>query len=134
MLDNTGSVTTKGFSRAPDVVGRWDKTFDWGAVSLRGVAHELKIDDGAAASASTVGYGLAASGLIKTVDNDSMNWSITGGTGIGRYFNYIEGAFYDAANNKILKEKGDRRGARLSAQAIGNPALQWCARVSAQFQ
>ncbi|MFC6519101.1 DcaP family trimeric outer membrane transporter [Undibacterium arcticum] len=105
VLDNTGSVTTKGFSRAPDVVGRWDKTFDWGAVSLRGVAHELKIDDGAAASASTVGYGLAASGLIKTVDNDSMNWSITGGTGIGRYFNYIEGAFYDAANNKILKEK-----------------------------
>jgi hypothetical protein len=112
VLDNTGTVTTTadrktttGFSRSPDVVGRWDKTYDWGAVSLRGVAHELKIDDGAGASASTVGYGLAASGLIKTVDNDSMNWSITGGTGIGRYFNYIEGAFYDAANNKILKEK-----------------------------
>lgn len=104
VLDKTGSVTTKGFSRMPDLVGRWDKSYPWGAVSLRAVTHELKIKDGAGVSQSTFGWGLSASGLYKVNGSDFMTWAITGGTGIGRYFNYIEGAFYDDANNRILKE------------------------------
>lgn len=105
VLDSTGSATTQGFSRVPDLVGRWDKSFGWGAVSLRGVTHELRVNDGAGISQSSWGYGLSAAGLYKTVGNDFLTWAITGGVGIGRYFNYIEGAFYDAANNRILKEK-----------------------------
>lgn len=105
VLDNTGAATTAGFSRVPDLIGRWDKSFDWGAVSIRGVSHEHRLDDGAGVALSRRGYGLAASGLYKTVGDDFLTWAITGGNGIGRYFNYIEGAFYDAANNKILMEK-----------------------------
>lgn len=105
VLDNTATVTTKGFSRTPDLIGRWDKSFSWGSMSVRGVAHELRVNDGAAVSQSSWGYGLAASGLYKTVGDDFLTWGITFGTGIGRYFNYIEGAFYDAGNNRILKEK-----------------------------
>jgi type II secretory pathway pseudopilin PulG len=105
VLDNTGSVTPSGFSRVPDLVGRWDKSFGWGAVSVRGVAHELRVNDGAGVSRSSTGFGLAASGLYKTFGDDFLTWSITGGTGIGRYFNYIEGAFYDATSDRILKEK-----------------------------
>lgn len=105
VLDNTGSATTAGFSRVPDVVGRWDKAYDWGALSLRGVTHEHRLENGAGVSTSRRGFGLAASGMYKVVDNDFMTWQVTGGNGIGRYFNYIEGAFYDAAANKILMEK-----------------------------
>ncbi|WP_211441661.1 DcaP family trimeric outer membrane transporter [Collimonas humicola] len=105
VLDRTGAVDTNGFSHVPDLVGRWDKTFDWGAVSLRGVTQDNRVNDGAGASLSRRGYGLAASGTYKTWGDDSMNWAITGGTGIGRYFNYIEGAFFDDVNHKLLLEK-----------------------------
>lgn len=105
VLDKTATVTTKGFSRVPDLVLRWDKGFTWGGMSVRGVTHELRVKDGAGISQSSMGYGVAASALIKTVDNDFLTAGITYGTGIGRYFNYIEGAFYDDTNNRILKEK-----------------------------
>ncbi len=105
VLDNTGSATTNGFSHVPDLVGRWDKGFDWGTVSVRGVSHEHRIKDGAGVSLSRRGTGLAASALIKTVGDDFATVGVTGGTGIGRYFNYIEGAFYDAGANRILMEK-----------------------------
>jgi len=105
VLDNTGSVTIHGFSRVPDLVGRWDKSFNWGNMSVRGVSHEHRIDNGAGLSASRRGFGVAVSGLVKTVGDDFLTWGMTGGTGIGRYFNYIEGAFYDVAANKILMEK-----------------------------
>ncbi len=105
VLDKTATVTTKGFSRVPDLVMRWDKGFTWGGMSLRGVTHELRVKDGAGVSQSSMGYGIAASALIKTVDSDFLTAGLTYGTGIGRYFNYIEGAFYDDVNNRILKEK-----------------------------
>ncbi|MBI3230073.1 MAG: porin [Burkholderiales bacterium] len=105
VLDKTATVTTKGFSRVPDLVVRWDKGFTWGALSLRGVTHELRLNDGAGLSQSSRGYGIAASGLYKTVGDDFLTWGVTYGTGVGRYFNYIEGAFYDETKNEILKEK-----------------------------
>lgn len=105
VLDSTGTATPAGFSRVPDLVGRWDKSFDWGSASARMVSHEHRIDDGAAVSASKRGWGLAATALIKTVDNDTLSVGATGGEGIGRYFNYIEGAFYDPAAREILLER-----------------------------
>ncbi|WP_338847394.1 DcaP family trimeric outer membrane transporter [Massilia sp. W12] len=131
VLDNTGSVTTKGFSRAPDLVARWDKSFAWGSLSLRGVTHELRVKDGATGvGTSSWGYGLAASGLIKAAGDDIVLWGLTWGQGIGRYFNYIEGAFYDAANNRILKEKA--LGVQLAYQHKAAPNLRFNAVFGAQ--
>lgn len=105
VLDNSGSATTDGFSKVPDFVVRWDKPFQWGSVSLRAVSHEHRINDGAGINTSRRGTGLAASGQIKTVGDDFISWIVTGGTGIGRYFNYIEGAGYDAGSDRIVMEK-----------------------------
>lgn len=105
VLDNTGATTPDGFAKVPDLVARWDKPFTWGSLSLRGVSHELRINNGAGISEERRGYGLAASGQIKTVGEDFISWIVTGGHGIGRYFNYIEGAIYDPTANKILMEK-----------------------------
>ncbi len=104
VLDSTYSATPAGFAKVPDLVARWDKPFDWGSLSLRGLSHELRVNDGAGLDASRRGWGLSASGQIKTVGDDFISWIVTGGHGIGRYFNYIEGAVIDA-NGKILMEK-----------------------------
>jgi hypothetical protein len=105
VLDETATATAAGFSKVPDLVGRWDKSFTWGSLSLRGVSHEHRINDGAGVNLSRRGTGLAASGQIKTVGDDFLSWIVTGGTGIGRYFNYVEGAGYDSASNRIRLEK-----------------------------
>lgn len=105
--DNTGAVSSKGFSKSPDLVGRWDKAFDWGNVSVRGLTQEVKvIDDAAGLNASKRGYGLGSTALVKTRGGqDMLSLAVTYGDGIGRYFNYIEGAFVDDANQRILMER-----------------------------
>lgn len=105
VLDSTGAATADGFAKVPDLVARWDRAFPWGSLSFRGVSHELRVDNGASIDKSRRGYGLAGSGQIKTVGDDFISWIVTGGHGIGRYFNYIEGAAYDSATDKILMEK-----------------------------
>ncbi|MFT5535531.1 MAG: hypothetical protein ACI802_003796 [Candidatus Paceibacteria bacterium] len=130
VLDKIGSVTTAGFSRVPDLVGRWDKPFDFGAVSFRVVSHEHRVNDGAGINASRRGFGVAASGMVKTVGEDFLTWNLTGGTGIGRYFNYIEGAFYDPAANRILMEKAV--GVVVGYQIKSSPSLRYNMSVGAQ--
>lgn len=102
---SSGLPSVAGFSRVPDLIGRWDKSFGWGAMSVRAVSHEHRLKDGDAVSVSRRGYGFGVSTLVKTGESDFMTAAVTGGNGIGRYFNYIEGAFYDDANDKILMEK-----------------------------
>lgn len=115
VLDPTGTATDTGFSKVPDLIARWDKSFDWGSLSLRGVTTEHRVNgamlDGSGPDTTTNvnqsrrGWGVAASGQIKTIDDDFLSWIVTGGEGIGRYFNYIEGAGYNFANNKIEMER-----------------------------
>ena len=116
VLDSTGTATTAGFAKVPDLIARWDRTFDWGSLSFRGLSHELRVNGDVTlvagtppvtqnANVSSRGYGLAASGQIKTFGDDFISWIVTGGNGIGRYFNYIEGAAYDPAAGRIVKEK-----------------------------
>ena len=106
VLDATGVASTMGSSRIPDLIGRWDKSFDWGSMSVRGLTHELRIDDGAGVTASKRGYGLASTAFVKMRDaKDFLSLAVTYGDGIGRYFNYIEGAAYDATSKNILLEK-----------------------------
>jgi len=104
MLDNTGSAVTQGFSKAPDLIGRWDKSFDWGALSVRGVSQEFRVNDGAGLEVSKRGYGLGTTAFIKMRDaKDFLSLALTYGDGIGRYFNGVEGAAFDGSN--ILLEK-----------------------------
>jgi hypothetical protein len=134
VYDNSGSgVPTKaGFSRVPDFVGRWDKSFPWGALSLRGVVHQLLIKDNAAnLSASTYGYGLGASGIFKASGDDLINWAVTTGTGVGRYFNYVEGAVYDPVRNSILKERVS--GLVLGYQHKFSPTLRFDSSLGYQY-
>lgn len=106
VLDGTGVATPAGFSRVPDFIARWDKGFAWGAMSLRGLSHELRINDGAGLKQSRRGWGLGATALVKTREaKDFASFALTYGKGIGRYLNYIEGASYDPATNDILLEK-----------------------------
>ena len=108
VLSNSGEATAAGFAKVPDLIGRWDKAFQWGSLSLRGVTHELRVNGdigGVYANSSRRGYGMAASGQIKTIGDDFISWIVTGGNGIGRYFNYIEGAAYDPLRAQIAREK-----------------------------
>lgn len=127
--DNSFSATANGFSRQPDLIARWDKAFDFGAVSVRGLTHEHRIDTGVMSS-SKRGYGFAASALVKTVGDDAMTLGITGGSGIGRYFNYAEGAAYNQANNRIVTEKV--LGILLGYQHKPSATLRYNASVGAQ--
>lgn len=104
VLDATGVATTQGFSQMPDLIARWDKSFGWGSMSVRGVSHELRINDGAGLDVSKRGYGVASTALVKMRDaKDFASFALTYGNGIGRYFNYLEGAAFNGTD--ILLEK-----------------------------
>ena len=95
---------SSSLSRMPDFVLRWDRGFEWGAASVRAMTQELRVTDGAGVDASKRGFGAAASASVKTRGDDLLFANVTGGYGIGRYLNYIEGAFYDPANNSVFAE------------------------------
>ncbi len=104
LLDNTGSAVTQGFSKLPDLIGRWDKSFDWGSMSVRGVSQEFRVNDGSGMEVSKRGYGLGTTAFVKMRDaKDFLSLALTYGEGIGRYFNGIEGAAFDG--NSILLER-----------------------------
>lgn len=104
LLDNTGGAQTSGFSKAPDLIARWDKSFGWGSMSVRGVSQEFRINDGAGLEVSKRGYGLGSTAFIKMRDaKDFLSVALTYGDGIGRYFNGVEGAAFDGTD--ILLEK-----------------------------
>lgn len=125
-LDASGSVTKSGFSKTPDLVLRWDKGYDWGAASLRGVTQEVKIlSADRAVDAAKRGYGIAGTGLIKLRGGqDALSLGMTYGDGVGRYFNYLEGAIVDETANRILMDACTRPGAGLPVQGQRHPAGQ----------
>jgi hypothetical protein len=126
----SGLPTVSGASRVPDLVVRWDRQFDWGALSARGVATEHRVDDGAAQSAYRRGWGAAVSGLYRVTSDDLVTFGVTAGNGVGRYFNYIEGAVYDAVGNRILLERA--AGAYLGYQHRTSDALRFNAALGFQ--
>jgi hypothetical protein len=100
----TFSAEAVSASRLPDLVVRWDRGFDFGALSARAMTQELRLK-GDGIDAQKRGYGVAVSGTLKTRDPDFLTWGVTYGEGIGRYLNYIEGAIYDPATDKIQVER-----------------------------
>jgi outer membrane murein-binding lipoprotein Lpp len=105
VYDGTGTTMDSSLSRVPDFVVRWDKGFQWGSMSIRGMTQELRIDDGAGAAGAQRGWGVGSSALIKSFGRDFITVGVTYGDGIGRYLNYIEGAAYDAATRDIVVEQ-----------------------------
>lgn len=123
VYDKGGFVQKSGHSKLPDMVIRFDRAFEWGALSVRGVTQEIGINRDAGKDANykdssgdpiqvgslslkNRGYGLGSTALYKLRGGqDSLSLGVTYGNGIGRYFNYIEGAFLDEANNRLLLEK-----------------------------
>ena len=103
--DNFGYPVANSLSRMPDLVLRWEKGFDWGSASLRAVTDEIRFDDGNGTHPSARGYGVGASGLLKTWNDDFVILAVTYGDGIGRYMNYIEGAVYEPTADKIRVER-----------------------------
>jgi hypothetical protein len=106
VLDQTGAIMASSLSRVPDVVVRWDGSYEWGNVSVRGLGQELRVKDGAGVDATRYGWGAGATAFVKMRDgNDFLSLAVTGGEGIGRYLFYVEGALYDAATNEIQLER-----------------------------
>jgi hypothetical protein len=125
VLDPTSAKGVAGgsLSRMPDLVLRWEKGFDWGSASVRAVTDEIRFDNGNGTHPSPRGYGVGASALLKTWGDDYAVLAVTYGDGISRYMNYLEGAFYDPAADKIRME-----------QAIGVVAgYQWKPRADLRF-
>lgn len=54
-------------ARVPNIVARVDKSFDWGGVNLRLLAHEKRVD-----SATKRGYGVGVGGSYKLTDKDLL--------------------------------------------------------------
>lgn len=105
VLSDEGAVLGTSIARLPDLILRWDKSFGWGATSVRALTQELRVDDGADAEGIRRGWGAAASLLVKTRGKDLLTLGVTGGEGIGRYLNFIEGAIYDADADEIELER-----------------------------
>jgi len=101
-----GLPMSSSLSRIPDMVLRWDGSYDWGNVSVRALGHELRVKDGAGVDASKFGWGAGATAFFKLRGGaDFLSLAVTGGEGIGRYLYYIEGAIYDSTANEIRTER-----------------------------
>jgi len=106
VLDTGGSIMAVSLSRIPDVVLRWDGSFGWGSMSVRGVGQEFRVKDGVSIDAAKYGWGAGATAFVKMRGGaDFLSLAVTGGDGIGRYLNYIEGAIYDDAANELRLER-----------------------------
>ncbi|MET0401382.1 MAG: DcaP family trimeric outer membrane transporter [Cystobacter sp.] len=105
VLGSDGNPIASSLSRMPDLILRWDKRFGWGAVSVRGVTHELRVNNGESVNATKRGYGGALSGHVKVRSDDILSFGFTGGEGMGRYLFWSEGAIYNPTANDISIEK-----------------------------
>lgn len=112
----TGLPLAASLSRFPDVVLRWDASFEWGNVSVRGLTQEFRVKgeyvtDAATSATAPIavskrGYGAAATAFVKMRGGaDYLSVGVTGGDGLGRYMNYTEGAVYDPVRDEIALER-----------------------------
>ncbi|HYD43164.1 MAG TPA: DcaP family trimeric outer membrane transporter [Anaeromyxobacter sp.] len=118
MLGPDGTLEASA-SRMPDLVLRWDRGFGFGGLSFRAMTQELRLKSGDL-DVTKRGYGVAASGTVKTGAVGFLTFGATAGTGIGRYMYYVEGAAYDAAEDEIVLENavGGYVGYQLKASDV----------------
>ncbi|TRO96074.1 hypothetical protein FKB34_05035 [Glycocaulis profundi] len=84
---------------APDAVARWNRSGDWGSVMIAGMLRNLTFDDGVT-SADALGWALTGSGSLNIADGTRLQFSLSGGDGIGRYIGL------NAVNEAVLTADG----------------------------
>lgn len=91
-----GPVAGDASTSMPDFIlrGRWES--DGGHVQVGAVLREVAYDNGLGVDDSVMGGGASISGVVKTVGSDSLQFSFTGGQGIGHYFSDLNGGSQDA--------------------------------------
>src|SRR5579863_1239628 len=94
VIDATTGVSTTNFGagradKLPDFTAAATWVQPWGHLALRAVAREIYDHDGVAVSADSFGWGLGASGDLRTWGKDQLLFQINGGDGIGRYSNAL---------------------------------------------
>jgi len=105
LVYSTPGGITDNFDRRPDFIARWDMSRDWGSFNVRLLSTEFRIDDGAGLKASRGGWGVGLGAFVKMWGDDFLTLQYTNGRGLGRYMVSIDGAGFDAANNRILLEE-----------------------------
>jgi|LNAP01.1.fsa_nt_gb hypothetical protein len=74
---------SSGENNVPDVTARWTTKGDWGHFSVAGLARQLRTADD-----STAGYALSVAGSFKLSDTDLLQYTVSGGPGLGRYIGF----------------------------------------------
>jgi len=72
-----------GQNNVPDATARWQTRGDWGHFSVAGIARQLRTR-----TDSTTGAALSVAGSFKLGDNDTLQYTLSGGPGLGRYIGF----------------------------------------------
>lgn len=80
----------------PDIVARARWEAEGGHLQIGAVARQVGWSDGAGQDDTVTGIGGSISGVVKTVGDDSIQFSLTGGEGIGHYYSDLNGGTSDA--------------------------------------
>lgn len=84
-------TSTGGF---PDLISKYTFRKPWGVLGLSGIIRIVRFANDEGTRTHKLGYGLNASGRIKTGDKDDVRFMVSTGEGIGRYlaFQFITSA------------------------------------------
>lgn len=74
---------SSGENTLPDVTARWQTKGDWGHFSVAGLARELRTG-----TDKTQGYALSVAGSFKLGERDLLQYTFSGGPGLGRYIGF----------------------------------------------
>ena len=104
------SFSPNDFDRGLDFTGKWSLFTNWGHVSLRGVAHQYRVNDGTT-SRSTTGHLLGLSGSVN-LPTGRLVYGLFEGDGAGRYQwgSLLEGAVDTGTDISKFKSKAFHLG------------------------
>jgi hypothetical protein len=90
--NGTPAHISSGDNNVPDITARWQTRSDWGHVSVAALARQLRTDND-----STTGYALSVAGSFKLSEKDLLQYTFSGGPGLGRYigFGLVPDAYID---------------------------------------
>lgn len=87
-LNTAGATAAKNDSIVPDLVAKWQTALsEGGNVAVAVIGRQLRVDDtsGGGLDTDTFGYGVSGSGKIIVSNSDDIRFTMTWGSGIGRY-------------------------------------------------
>lgn len=84
----------------PDLITKYTIRKPWGILGFSGMVRTLRFGEENGTRNYTIGYGLNASGRIKTWNKDDFRFMVSTGEGLGRYlaFQFLTGAVLDERN------------------------------------